>query len=483
MRGKAPGLLQPQGTDDLGEIFPRAQRRPMLVCSLGLSLLALIVRIPFLGQGIAASDTIGAHLPVARGLLDGQGFPNSFRPPAFPILLAVFEQLGIDPVDGIVLLQNLIGIVLPVCVLLIGWRYFSPAAGLLAGFLAAASPLMIATEQVALPDYLFGAVFLLGSALLAEAAIRARSRRVSWQLLVAVGVVFGIATMFRPNGQLAFVLIPAAILLGARSWRFGLRSSAIAVGGLVIALAPWVLHNWISYGEPVVSSEGGVSLYGRVITSEGRPPPADTPDGRTALNVYNTGAPTVAVLNAFVYEGRSISDASRAMGAIAREAVFEDPGSYLDGTWRILERYADAYNPHTLGANGETDQIALVRREARVDDGEAAPGDSPLTRVPWQVAQTLTGLIEIVTLAGLLALLLPFVGRPSARIAATTFLLVVGMGIVAGSFLVRFELRFGLMFAPLVWLLLAAATVSAIQSIASLGPLRRARGRLRGAEA
>jgi 4-amino-4-deoxy-L-arabinose transferase-like glycosyltransferase len=432
----------------------------MLLWSIVLAVIAGAVRAPLLGQGIAASDTTGFYLPVARGLFHGQGFPNNFRPPAFPLLLASIEGLGIGPVSGVVVLQNLIGIVLPAFVLLVGWRFFSQWVGVLAGFLTAASPLMIVTEQVALPDYLFGIASLVGAVLLAEAALRLRAHRISWRLPVAVGATFGVATLFRPNGQLAVLVIPAALLLGARNWRIGLRSSAIALAALLCVLAPWVLHNIIAYGDPQVATEGGVSLYGRVITSERRPPPADSPDGRLALSVYNTGGPTVAVLNALVGEGKTISEAAGAMGALGREAILEDPGSYLADTWGILGQYISAYDPDILGTNSSGDQISIIRREIHGAVGlKTMPGDSVLTRLPWQAAQIVNGLLFIVTLGGALILLMPFVGRSRARLASATFLLVAGLGLILEALVVRFELRFDTVFAPIAWILFAAAAV------------------------
>ena len=432
----------------------------MLFWSVVLAAIAGAVRAPLLGQGIAASDTTGFYLPVARGLFHGQGFPNNFRPPAFPLLLASIEGLGIGPINGAVVLQNVIGIVLPVFVLLVGWRFFSQWVGVLAGFLTAASPLMIVTEQVALPDYLFGVLSLVGAVLLAEAALRLHTGRISWKLLVAVGAIFGLATLFRPNGQLAVLIIPAALLLGARNWRIGMRSSAIALGALLCVLAPWVLHNLIRFGDPQIATEGGVSLYGRVITSERRPPPSDSADGRVALGVFNTGGPTVAVLNALEGEGKTVSEAASAMSTLGREAILEDPGSYFADTWGILGQYVSAYNPDVLGTNSSGDQISIIRKEIRGAKGlKTKPGDSVLTRLPWQAAQIINGLLYVVTLGGALILLMPFVGRRRARLASATFLLVAGLGVVLEAFVVRFELRFATAFAPIVWVLFAAASV------------------------
>jgi 4-amino-4-deoxy-L-arabinose transferase-like glycosyltransferase len=442
----------------------RPDLRPFLLASLGLTALALIVRAPLFGHGIAASDTTGAYLPVAHAIREGKGFLNDFRPPGFPLALAGFEELGLNPVNGVVALQHLLGILLPTALLLIGWRYFDPLVGILAGLLAAASPLMTVTEQVALPDYLFGLLYLLGAVLLVEAALRLRRSEMPWKTLASAGVVYGLATMVRPNGQLALLLIPLALLVATRDWRRWLRACGIAAAAFAVMLAPWVLHNAVEYDEPVVSSEGGVALYGREITSERNPPPTDTADGRLAHAVYATGAPTVAVLNAFVNEGKTLAGASGAMGALAREAIRRDPAGYLVDTGQIVSEYLDIYDPHTFTADPERDQIAQLRRNiGSSEEGGSVPGDSPLTRVPWQLAQPLDKLVYIAALGGLLVLLLPFAGAPRSRLAGAILAIAAGLGLLTQAMLVRFELRFGVTYAPILWILFAAAAVLSVR--------------------
>jgi len=462
----------------------------LLFCSIGLTLVAIAVRAPLLGNGFRAPDT-SYYLAVAHSIFHG-GFPDNLRPPAYSLLLAAFEAVGANPVTGVVLLQNLIGIVLPAAVLLVGWRFFSPAVGLVAGLLTAASPLMIMTEQLALAEYLFGVVLFAATVLLAESTLRIRAEKVSWRLLVATGVMFGIATLFRANGLLALLAIPTALLIGAHHWRAALRASVVSVGAMLAILAPWSLHNLIRFGDPSVATVGDVSLYERVITWDAVPPPSDSAAGRLALSIYNTaepgasGAPrsggrTTAVFNALIAQGDTPSEAASAMGTIAREALFQYPGIYLTNTWTILSKYRSLFDPHTLWANPNLDQIAIARHYFQYlgPTGNSAnapeqvlrtrklPGDSPFTRAPWQVAQSLTDLLYLVTIGGALMLLLPFLGPLRQRLASTAFLLVLLLGIVGGGLTAGFQPRYGIMFAPMIWILLAAATVLIAELIAS----------------
>jgi 4-amino-4-deoxy-L-arabinose transferase-like glycosyltransferase len=470
--------LNGDGSDieSLAERFPQRLRGRLVACLVGVTVVAIVVRAPLFGNGITASDTT-VYLKVAREILHGT-YPSDLRPPGYSLLLAAFEGVGIDPVAGVVTVQNLIGVILPACVLLVGWRFFQPAVGIVAGLLTAASPLMIVTEQLALADYLFSVALLAGAALLAEAVLRIRMGQSPRRLLFMTGVLFGLATMFRANGQLALVAIPLMLLIATGSLRKAIRPVAVAIAGMLIVVVPWVLCNTIVYGQVTVATEGGISLYARAISWDEVPPSPNSADGRLALSIYNTAdiskprpalETTTAVYDALVNEGKTQAQASSAMGAIAKEAIFRDPGAFLDGTFEILGLYRSLYDPHTFTANQYLDQIIVVRNYFRSLHPELrnVPGDSSLTRVPWQVAQSLTKLLYSVTLGGILVLLLPFLGKVGRRLASSVFLLFVLLGALAGCLTAVFSPRYDIMFAPMVWILLSATAVLIVEAIAT----------------
>jgi 4-amino-4-deoxy-L-arabinose transferase-like glycosyltransferase len=480
-------------TEDWREFFPRRLRWPLVLSLLGVTLAAIAVRAPFFGTAFTAPDT-AQYLDVAKGVFHG-GYSSNLRPPGYATLLAIFELFGANPVNAVVTLQNLIGIALPACVLLAGWRFFSPAVGVVSGFLTAASPLAIAIEQFALSDYLFGVLLFAAAVTLAETVLRSAEGKHSWRLLVLTGVLFGVATLFRANGLYGLVAIPAALLLAGRPWKAALRASAVAMGAMAIVLAPWCLHNLIRFGDPNVASEGGVSLYARAVSYDEVPPSADTEDGRLALSIYNTADPnrqeaavgtTHGTYNALVYQtGKDSIAAARAMGRIAREAIFSDIGRYLGRSIEILGRYQAAYDPHTLTADPQ-DQIATTRSYVEELDPSRreAPGGSSWTRVPWQIAQTLAKLLFVATIGGLLMLALPFLGDRRGRLAGSIFLIVGLLDILVVTLTARFELRHVIVLAPIVWIL-ATATVALIVSLvvamARRRPPLRVRARTQGA--
>lgn len=464
---------EPTGFQQPASRFFASHRLRLLLSAVGLILVAAAVRIPMLGTGYAAPDT-SHYLSVAHSIFS-DGFPDNLRPPAYAFLLAVFDSVGADPVNAVVLLQNILGVLLPVGVLVVAWRFFSFPVGLIAGFLSAASPLMIVTEQFALAENLFGVTLFIATALLAAAVLRMRADEASWRLLAATGAMFGVATLLRANGLLALAAIPITLWIGAHHWRPALRASGIAVAAMLVVLVPWSLHNLIRFGDPNVSTVGNISLYAHVITSGGIPPSADSADGRLALSIYNTGAQPTVLFNALVAEGKTPSEATSAMGTIARDAIFRYPDVYLDNTWRMFGEYRTLFDPRAFGPNQNIDQIASTRHyfqgSALSGSGEtlptgpdrSLPGDSAFTRLPWQLAQALTRLLYLVTIGGTLMLLLPFIGTLRQRLVAMTFLVVLLLGVLGSSLTAVYSLRYGIMLAPLVWILLATTTVRIVE--------------------
>lgn len=458
------------------------RQRPSFPLAIGLvavTAVAVVVRTPFLADGIAASDTT-VYLRVAHDITLGL-FPSDLRPPGYSLLLAFFEGFGIDPVDGAVGLQNLIGILLPGALVLLGRRFFSTPAGLIAGFLAAASPLMTITEQLALADYLFGVALFGATALLAESALRLRRGETPWRLLLASGLTFGLATMFRANGQLGFVVIPVVVLLATRRWRPAVRPIGVGIAGMLVLILPVALLNLAFYGDLSVGTEGGISLYSRAVTTDRVPPPKDSPDGELARRIYDTakpgplagvesGRPTTALFDALVEAGKTEAEASSIMGALAKQAILNHPGIYLDKTWEVLAKYRSLYDPHTFGTDPERDQISTTRNyiEAIEPDRRSVPGDSAATTALWHVAQALTRGAYIITLGGLLILALLFLGEARKRLAASVFIVVVLVAAVGGSLTGVFSPRYDAMLAPFVWFLLGATVVLMVEVLAGL---------------
>jgi 4-amino-4-deoxy-L-arabinose transferase-like glycosyltransferase len=474
--------------DEWAECFPRRLRRRLLLGLAAVTLTALCVRVPLLGTTYTAPDT-AYYLEQAKGLFH-HGYTSNLRPPAYPTLLAVLELVGADPASAAVVLQNLVGILMPAFVLLVGWRFFGSWVGILAGLLTAASPLAFAIEPFALTDYLFSVALFIACAVLAEAMMRVQRDRIPWAPLIASGALFGLAALLRANGLYAVIAIPFAMLLAGPRWKPALQSSAVAAAALIVVIAPWCVYSLVRFGDLTLASEGGLSLYSRAVSYDEVRPPADTEAGQLARAIYNTADPnqgeatvgtTIHVYEAFRSElGLSQIEATGKMGDVAREAILDDPGTYIRNTLSLLGRYQGVYYPRTFIGDPAKDQVVLTTGySSRLDLRHQTAPHTGWIRVPWGLAQGLTQLLFLLTAGGLLMLALPFIGERRSRVAAIAFLTVGFLGIVVVALTARFELRHGVVFAPFVWILAPATVVGLIKLAAA--QVRRPRLRTRNA--
>ncbi|UCG42080.1 MAG: glycosyltransferase family 39 protein [candidate division WOR-3 bacterium] len=203
----------------------------------------LASEVDYLKKGIHPSDS-QEFLGLARGLNSGvfgwDGKPNTFRTPAYPVLLFVCARR-----IPLVLAAQ---IVLSVSSVLLAWavarRMFGVRAALAAG----------AFMAVDVPSVLFAGV-IMAETLLVFAMMLACwlfvLRRTFW-----AGLVLGGATLVKPVAVLAFLPL-AVVLLSRRNWR-----QAILLVACSLALpGVWVGRNLLRHGRPGLTSIAGFNLY------------------------------------------------------------------------------------------------------------------------------------------------------------------------------------------------------------------------------
>jgi hypothetical protein len=113
--------------------------------------------------------------------------------------------------------------------------------GLIAAGIAAVYPLLIAADGSLRSE----SVFALLVTLSLLCALRLRDDP-SVRRAIALGFVIALAALTRSEGLLLLVLLP----LGLAGWRRGLTS----VVACVLVLSPWLVHCWITFGQPVLIS-------------------------------------------------------------------------------------------------------------------------------------------------------------------------------------------------------------------------------------
>ncbi len=266
------------------ERAPMAKERgPSTAAALALvfavSLAFRLVVLP--GSTPANMDADAAHfLNVARCFERGQGFsnvgawpawmkperlpmPETFKEPGYPWLIWRLKPLaGGDPFRAGQMVSLLGGLALPLLLVALARRMTGDrAVALLAGLLAAASPVLIAQSVRVMVDSIFPATVI---AALLLAALHRREAPLpparALALDAAAGVALGCAFLLR--GGALIVVLPLAVLA------FTHRPPARAFAGLAVTLAaaaaaasPFILRNLRLFGTWFHSDVGAYGIW------------------------------------------------------------------------------------------------------------------------------------------------------------------------------------------------------------------------------
>jgi 4-amino-4-deoxy-L-arabinose transferase-like glycosyltransferase len=255
----------------------------------------------------------------AVGLVSGQGYsegghPTAYWPIGYPALLAGTMLLFGTSTLGPMLLNLASAMAIVALVLWFGRRLGGELAGRTAALLYAVYPAHIAYTGAVLSETSSTAVAMAAFALLV-------GFRRDWRGLLLAGLLFGLATLMRPQTMLFPSGAIVALLVVYRDfrWRDAVLAALIVHVALFAAVLPWSLRNQRVMGEFVlVSTNGGSSLL--------------------------TGANDLATGDHFEWEHSPLWDASgipndqkivrqveldRKFGAMARAWILAHPGRYL----------------------------------------------------------------------------------------------------------------------------------------------------------
>ena len=220
----------------------------------------------FTGWHPAPDDDAYRYDFLARALAEGRGYihlngdPTAFWPPGYPLLLSAAYALFGESVRAAQLLNVALGTATVALVFLIGRRTLGPTAGLLAAAIVAAFPSLIFFTGVTLSEIAFTFLALLGIWLLLVEAQRSQDHDV--RLLLAAGLVFGLASLVRGQALLLpLLIVPYWLLSHTERRTIGRKLVALALGiGLIVA--PWTVRNAVQLDAPVlISTNAGVDFW------------------------------------------------------------------------------------------------------------------------------------------------------------------------------------------------------------------------------
>jgi len=197
------------------------------------------------------------ELAAGRGYQEG-GYPTAYWPVGWPGILALsYKLLGSIPIT-VVVLNTIAALTIMVCILWLGRHVTAnEAAARLALLGYTLYPNHIAYSGTAATELAYTALAM------AAFVLMLRGRKRPW-LLVLSGLLFGIATLVKPQ-TLAFPFGAVIVMMVVyRSWGWGnaVRAGLIIYLALFLTVAPWTYRNYQVLGEPVlVSTNGGTALF------------------------------------------------------------------------------------------------------------------------------------------------------------------------------------------------------------------------------
>ncbi len=241
------------------------------------------------------------YLSKAADLASGRGYanngvPTAFWPPGYPIFLAgVFKAFGASL--AVAKATNIaLWTATTVLVYLLGLRLDGRATAAVAAFTVALFPEFILFANLTSSENLF--IPLVLGAALAFSPKQKMSGPPNWRRSLLAGLLLGFAVVVRTTAVLLPPLMALVLVLWYRS-RPAFISACLLLAAFAISPAAWVVRNAVVMGSPVLSTNGGISLWtgnNPLATGgyrlKGTTPPTDisTPEKELASNSEYTKA-------------------------------------------------------------------------------------------------------------------------------------------------------------------------------------------------
>lgn len=227
----------------------------------------------WLQPGDLTADHDG-YLAHASMLVQGKGFagpfthrPTAFRPPAYPMVLAGLQWIGLQPPTSVAVVNCFCSVaIIGLTWILCGQLQLPPKVSLIATAMTAFDPLLLRYTILPMTEVPAAAMLMAAIVALNAADLRQEAkRRTHAGLYVLSGILFGLGSLVRP------VLLVSCGMLVLRRVIFRLKSGgcrrrqiAMAVLPIVVAivtLSPWIIRNAVQFHKFIPSTtHGGYTL-------------------------------------------------------------------------------------------------------------------------------------------------------------------------------------------------------------------------------
>lgn len=247
------------------------------ILPVAIALLGLITSL-WAGNSYAPSgEDSRDYVLLAHNLVAGNGLslsqaapfePSASRAPVYPVFLGLVYSVAGDSREAVLIVQS---IVLALgCALLVSLAVmlFNQRVGLIAGLMFSLNPYFCRWAGSFLTEALYITLIIACIYVFTRALL---SSRTSWFALS--GLLWAVATLCRPVTLVMLAPMALAILLFVPKLdKRGVKTSAMVLMA-VLALSPWVIRNWVSFGTfiPVQVRAFGVNLWLATLDPEDQP--------------------------------------------------------------------------------------------------------------------------------------------------------------------------------------------------------------------
>jgi hypothetical protein len=242
-------------------------RRRFALATTALAAGALGVRVAFLfamrnrlhyGLDTVWYELVAGTIAKGHGVVDPATFysfrgsvPTAFRPPLYPTFLAALVRFVHESRLTYQLAGCAVGVVTVVLTAVLGRRIGGARVGLVAGVLAAISPVLLAVDVSVMAETIY-VPLVLGAVLLTLDAVA----KPAWWRFAAAGALVGAAALARGDGIVLVVvmLLPAAVLAGGGAWQPRLVHAGVALLAVLVVIGPWIARNQHRLGQPTLAT-------------------------------------------------------------------------------------------------------------------------------------------------------------------------------------------------------------------------------------
>ena len=241
-----------------------------LVVIILVGILARVVFIVIWTWGAPLHGDPLSYQQTAASIANGHGYvapwqgtggslaPTAIHPPLFPLVLALFDILGVSSADGHRLILAFVSAGGVAMMGLLGRRLAGPMVGLLAAAIAALNPLWVQQSGFIMSE----SIYLVIIPALLLAALRCLDRP-SPLNVGTVGLLMGLAILTRSEAVSFIVLLGVPlVLLSVGKARQRLSVAAMLLASAGILLVPWIVRNDVQMGSPILSTNQGDTLAG-----------------------------------------------------------------------------------------------------------------------------------------------------------------------------------------------------------------------------